>query len=124
MMHVNFDDAADQALDLTGRLIDELGPRPSCSEESRQAADTLQKEAAVYADSSWTENFTARPSAFLGWIRLLVVIYLLAVALLWAEAIHLALSLAEEMDGELAEAETTTNPSTIRYSLNIESIKY
>lgn len=81
-MRLNIEDAADRALDLTGRLIDTIGPRPSGSEKSRQAANALKEEATDFADSAWTEDFFVRPGALLGWIRLLMVIYLLAVALL------------------------------------------
>lgn len=75
--------AARRALALAGRLIDALGPRPSGSNQSRAAADALQAEANNFADRAWTEDFTLRPGAFLGWIRLLVVLSILAVICLW-----------------------------------------
>ncbi len=82
------------ALQLTGRLIDAIGPRPSGSAASRQAADALQAEAAPFADRVWTEDFAVHPGAFLGWIRLLVLLYIAGVALLWLEVFWLAALLA------------------------------
>lgn len=86
--------AARAALQLTGRLIDAIGPRPSGSAASRQAADALQAEAAQFADRAWTEDFAVHPGAFLGWIRLLVLLYIVGVALLWLEVFWLAALLA------------------------------
>jgi hypothetical protein len=87
--------AADEAaLRLAGRLIDAIGPRPSGSAASRQAADALQAEAASFADRAWSEDFAVHPAAFLGWIRLLVLLYIAGVALLWLEVFWLAALLA------------------------------
>jgi hypothetical protein len=82
--------AAEAALRLAGRLIDAYGPRPSGSAASRQAADALQAEAARFADRTWSEDFAVHPSAFLGWIRVLVLLYSAGVILLWLEVFWLA----------------------------------
>ncbi|HSN78433.1 MAG TPA: M28 family peptidase [Anaerolineae bacterium] len=86
--------AAEAALRLAGRLIDAIGPRPSGSAASRQAADALHAEAAQFADRAWSEDFPVHPGAFLGWIRLLVLLYIAGVALLWLEVFWLAALLA------------------------------
>ena len=75
--------AAGRALRFTGHLINTFGPRPSGSTASRQTADALQKEAGNFADRVWNEDFTVHPAAFLGWIRLLVLIYIAGLVLLW-----------------------------------------
>ncbi len=85
---------AQRALHLTDRLIDTTGPRPSGSPASSQAADALQAEAEGFADRAWTEDFAVHPGAFLGWIRLLVMIYLAGVVLLWLDVFWLAALLA------------------------------
>lgn len=85
---------AEAALRLTGRLIDAIGPRPSGSAASRRAADALQAEAASFADNAWREDFAVHPAAFLGWIRLLVLLHIAGVALLWLEVFWLAALLA------------------------------
>jgi aminopeptidase YwaD len=90
----NLPAAAGRALRLTGRLIDTFGPRPSGSEASRQTADALQKEASDFADRVWSEDFTVHPGAFLGWIRLLVLIYIAGLTLLWLGLFWVAALLA------------------------------
>ncbi len=70
---------------LTGRLVDEFGPRPAGSESARKTAAALLVEADQIADRTWTERFKCHPGAFLGWIRLLVIIYLVSTAFLWLE---------------------------------------
>ncbi len=80
--------ATERALHLASRLLDTLGPRPSGSAASRQAADALLAEAAQFADRAWSEDFPVHPGAFLGWIRLLVLLYVAGVALLWLLDVH------------------------------------
>ncbi len=81
----DFTAAAGRALNLTGRLINHYGPRPAGSDESRGTADALKAEATPFADAAWTEDFPVHPGAFLGWIRILVLLYLMSVLLLWLE---------------------------------------
>lgn len=76
-------DRARAALVLTKKLIDRFGPRPAGSDSSRGCADALLAEGGVAADSSRTEDFSVHPGAFLGWIRLLVLLYALALVGLW-----------------------------------------
>ncbi len=96
MPYANFspEPAAGAALRLAGRLIDAIGPRPSGSAASRQAADALHGEAAQFADRTWSEDFPVHPGAFLGWMRLLVLLYVAGVLLLWLELFGLAALLA------------------------------
>ncbi len=84
-MALNADASARRALAAAGRLLDEVGPRPSGSEESRRAADALGQQAAQFADRVTSEDFAVHPKAFLGWIRIVVVIYILALAMLWLD---------------------------------------
>jgi aminopeptidase YwaD len=82
-MVTDFAERARRALALTGRMVNELGPRPSGSEKSRLAADALGRQASTFADNVASEDFSVHPKAFLGWIRILVCIYVFAVAMLW-----------------------------------------
>lgn len=70
-------------INFTRSLIDRFGPRPPGSSESRACADALADEAGLFADSVKTEDFTLSPGAFLGWIRILVLSYVFALAGLW-----------------------------------------
>jgi hypothetical protein len=67
------------ALALTKRLIESHGPRLAGSEASPLCADELARKAEGVADSVVSSDFAVRPGAFLGFIRLLVVLYALGV---------------------------------------------
>jgi aminopeptidase YwaD len=82
--------AARRAMTLTGKLIELFDSRPSGSAVSRQTADALKQEAELFANRVWTEDFEVHPKAFLGWIRVLVVLYGTAVILLWFQIYWLA----------------------------------
>lgn len=69
----------------TGQLIKRFGPRPAGSDSSRGCADAFKAEAESISDSSRTEDFQVHPGAFLGWIRILVFLYTLALAGLWMD---------------------------------------
>ena len=74
---------ANNIIDLTRDLIDRFGPRAAGSPESRGSADALAAIAAPFADDVKTEDFTVSPDAFLGWIRILVAAYVLALGCMW-----------------------------------------
>lgn len=83
---------AKAALDLTGRLIERFGPRLAGSEACLGCADALLEEARGSADKAYVEDFRVHPGAFLGFIRVLVVLYLVsAPALYFAPALSAAL---------------------------------
>ncbi|MGD8584571.1 MAG: M28 family peptidase [Chloroflexota bacterium] len=82
-MALDTNESAHRALANTSQLLDEVGPRPSGSEQSRRAADRLRQQAAPFADHVISEDFSVHPKAFLGWIRIVVGLYVLAVAILW-----------------------------------------
>jgi hypothetical protein len=83
-------DAASRSLAFTGQLIERFGARESGTAASRAAADALLAEAKTFADSAWTEDFSVKPKAFLGWIRVLVVIYIVCLIALWLDQFLLA----------------------------------
>jgi aminopeptidase YwaD len=89
---------AKRALEFTARIIDEGGPRLAGSEACKAAARALEVEAAAIGDRASIERFTVHPGAFLGFIRVLVVLYAVAAPLLafvpWASAALAALAAA------------------------------
>ncbi|HRY81620.1 MAG TPA: hypothetical protein P5313_14480, partial [Spirochaetia bacterium] len=86
---------AKAALELTGKLIERFGPRLAGSEASLGCADALLAEARGAADKAWAEDFRVHPGAFLGFIRVLVVLYLVsAPALFFAPALSAVLMTA------------------------------
>ena len=76
---------ANNVIEFTRGLIDKFGPRAPGSPESRGCADALATDATPYADKVVTEDFTFSPGAFLGWIRILVAAYVLALGFMWAD---------------------------------------
>ena len=83
------------ALDLTGKLIERFGPRLAGSEAALGCADALLVEARGPADKAYAEDFRVHPGAFLGFIRVLVALYLVsAPALFFAPALSAVLATA------------------------------
>ena len=73
----------DYMFGLIKRVIDEIGPRPSCSEEEKRLGRVLVEEWRSTCDRIDVETFTCSPSAFLGFIPLAVLLYFAAVILYW-----------------------------------------
>lgn len=84
MIVCNMKDYARDALTLAERLIGIFGPRPAGSEQSRGCANALKAEAETISDSVHTEDFSVHPGSFLGWIRILVILYAASVAGMWS----------------------------------------
>jgi hypothetical protein len=74
---------AKSALELTGSLIERFGPRLTGSQACLDTADSLLKAATGTSDKAWTEDFTVHPGAFLGFIKVMVIIYLLSAPILF-----------------------------------------
>ncbi|MBN2099825.1 MAG: M28 family peptidase [Dehalococcoidia bacterium] len=73
----------DYMYNLVKRVIDEIGPRPACSEAERKLGRLLADEWRPVCDRVDTESFTCRPGAFLGFIPLSVLLYFASVVLYW-----------------------------------------
>ena len=65
------------------RVIDEIGPRPSCSEQERRLGRLLVEEWKPFCDRVDAETFTCSPNAFLGFIRVSILLFFAAVILYW-----------------------------------------
>ncbi len=68
---------------ITRNIIAECGPRLTGSPAAQKSAGILKRELDIFCDKTAIENFTVHPGAFLGWIRILVLFYLVGVVLLW-----------------------------------------
>ena len=84
MNRVQLQDAVAAALRETAEIIAAWGPRLTGSKASANAAARLSEELDSFCDSTTLEPFTVHPGAFLGWIRILVVLYAASLTLLWA----------------------------------------
>jgi aminopeptidase YwaD len=68
---------------LVRRVVDEIGPRPACSQAEKRLGRLLAEGWQTVCDRVETEAFTCRPGAFLGAIRLSAVLCLVSVVLYW-----------------------------------------
>jgi hypothetical protein len=71
---------ATSALAFTGKIVDSFGPRLTGSQACGSAADSILEEAKPFADKAGIERFPVHPGAFLGFIKVLVVFYIVAAA--------------------------------------------
>jgi hypothetical protein len=73
----------DYMYSLVRRVVDDIGPRPSCSEQERSLGRFLAEEWGAVCDRVDRETFTCSPSAFLGFIPFSAVLYIAAVIAYW-----------------------------------------
>ena len=74
--------AATAARSFTASMIERLGPRLTGGVSCLAAADGLAEAARPHADAVYSADFPVRPMAFLGFIRMMLVLYLAALAAL------------------------------------------
>ncbi|MFH1469141.1 MAG: M28 family peptidase [Pseudomonadota bacterium] len=65
------------------RVLEEIGPRPSCSPAERRLGARLEEDWAQFCDRVAAEPFTCHPRAFLGWLHWLPALYLAALFAWW-----------------------------------------
>ncbi|WP_320129103.1 M28 family peptidase [uncultured Sphaerochaeta sp.] len=70
------------ALELTDKLINSFGPRIAGSEQTRETAAELEKEFKQYCDTTEYKEFPLYNLGYTLWLKVLVVIYPLALVLL------------------------------------------
>jgi hypothetical protein len=80
-------------------LVDRFGPRLTGTDACLNAADHIATAFGEVSHRSWTEDFAVHPRAFLGWIRLLIITYIMAVVLFW---LRLPVASAVVMTGGLS----------------------
>ncbi|MFX0049606.1 MAG: hypothetical protein ACFE8G_15845, partial [Candidatus Hermodarchaeota archaeon] len=59
-------------------IIDECGPRMPCSPQEAQAAEIIKKEMETVCDEVILEPFSCNPRAFLGFIKVDIVLVFLS----------------------------------------------
>lgn len=67
----------------TQKMIDDFGPRITGTKADLDASDYLYDMMSNQFDEAHQESFYVYKNAFLGWIRILVLSYLLAIILIW-----------------------------------------
>ena len=73
----------ERAFTLAQKIIDKTGPRLAGTDSANEAAVLLKKELGSFTDKSAVEHFFVYQGAFLGWIKILVVSYILATGFIW-----------------------------------------
>ena len=73
--------------DFVQRIIDETGPRMSCSTQEAEAAEIIRTELEKSCDEVSVENFTCHPKAFLGWIKLDMIMIVISILLYFVSQI-------------------------------------
>jgi hypothetical protein len=74
---------AKRVLTKTKEQIDAIGPRLAGTKSSQECSLLLKKEMSEFFEAVQIESFTFHKGAFLGWIKILVVLYIISVVLLW-----------------------------------------
>lgn len=74
---MNIDKLTKDVINETDEIIKKFGPRLAGTKASLDTADYLFNEAKEYSDQTFSEDFYINKGAFLGWINLLVICYLL-----------------------------------------------
>jgi hypothetical protein len=64
---------ADYMYNLVHKIVDEIGPRISCSPKEAEGAKMIKSELEKVCDEVTIEPFSCHPKAFLGWIKILCV---------------------------------------------------
>ncbi len=79
-----------EVFDQTQEIIDRFGPRLAGDKSSHDAADFIYNEFAKNSDQVQKEAFHIHQGAFLGWIRILVFNYLLAIVFMWLDLAYIS----------------------------------
>jgi len=59
---------------LVQKIVNEVGPRMSCSQQELEGAKVIKEELERECDDVLMEKFTCHPRAFLGWIKLISIV--------------------------------------------------
>ncbi|MFX1572436.1 MAG: M28 family metallopeptidase [Promethearchaeota archaeon] len=63
------------------QILTEVGPRIPCSSQEAKAAEIIEKEFKKSCDDVVVEDFTCHPKAFLGWIKLDMIMIIISIFL-------------------------------------------
>lgn len=89
-MREKFDKYTEEIYEESQKIIDLFGPRLAGTKSSLDAADYLYDSINEFADESAKESFHIHKGAFLGWIRILVFNYTLAILFLWLDLAYVS----------------------------------
>ena len=64
---------ADYMYNLVEKIVEEVGPRMSCSPQEAEGSKVIKDELEQTCDEIVVESFTCHPKAFLGWIKIILI---------------------------------------------------
>ena len=67
--------------DLVQKIINQVGPRMSCSPQELKAAHIIKNELDLVCDETALEEFYCSPRAFLGWTKFVIIIGIMSIFL-------------------------------------------
>jgi len=88
------EDMRKSAFNQADKIIKEKGPRLAGSKACTEAGQMLQSSLDSFCDQTRLDQFNIHQGAFLGWIKILVIAYILSVVLLWFNLPLIALILS------------------------------
>ena len=90
----------DGMLRLMETVLEEIGPRESCGEAEGRLGESLRRRWSELGHAVEGESFHCHPQAFLGFIPIIVGLYLGAAACYWAAPGLAAVFAAGALDGQ------------------------
>jgi len=81
------------------RIIKECGPRMPCSPQEAKSAELIKTEFEKVCDSSHIEPFTCHPRAFIGYIKVMVLMMLISFLSYFLTTLHLVLQVEQILMG-------------------------
>ena len=70
---------SDYMYNLVKDIILQCGPRMPCSEQEAKGSEIIKKQFEKTCDEVYVEQFTCHPKAFLGWIRVIMIVLVLSI---------------------------------------------
>lgn len=79
--NIDSDENSDYIYNTIDRIIKEVGPRAPCSEAERKGSEWVKNELDKFCDNTEMEDFYCRPKAFLGFLRVCIILFAISVAI-------------------------------------------
>ncbi len=80
VMEISKEDA-DYMYNLVEKIVEEVGPRMSCSPQEAEGSEFIKSELEQPCDEVVVESFTCHPKAFLGWIKMISIMVFISMLL-------------------------------------------
>ena len=89
------EDNSDYMYNFIENIIKECGPRMPCSPQEAKSAELIKNEFEKACDSTYIESFTCHPRAFIGYIKVMVVMMFISFLSYFTTTLHLTLQVEQ-----------------------------